>query len=92
MKKRWFISLIIGIIVITGYCVGYMQYGRDMDVCSSYVTSFDNYQEERLTVVANKLYVADQKACAEEIVNAVGKIHSKVSVLAMIRQCRMPSM
>ena len=55
MKKRWFISLIIGIIVITGYCVGYMQYGRDMDVCSFYVTSFDNYQEERLTVVANKL-------------------------------------
>ena len=31
MKKRWFISLIIGIImVISGY-LGYLQYGRDMD-------------------------------------------------------------
>ena len=28
----------------------------------------DNYHEERLTVVVNKLYVADQKICAEEIV------------------------
>ena len=45
-----------------------MQYGRDMDVCGSHTTSFDNYEEERLSVVVNKLYVADPKACAEEII------------------------
>ena len=68
MKKRWFICLIIGIIMITGGCLGYLQYGRDMDVYGSYAMTADNYHEERLTVVVNKLYVADQKACAEEIV------------------------
>ena len=68
MKKRWFICLIIGIIMITGGCLGYLQFGRDMDVYCSHAMTADNYHEERLTVVVNKLYVADQKACAEEIV------------------------
>ena len=54
--------------MITGGCFGYLQYGRDMDVYGSYAMTSDNYHEERLTVVVNKLYVADQKACAEEIV------------------------
>ena len=68
MKKWWFIYLIIGIIMITGGCLGYLQYGRDMDVYGSYAMTADNYHKERLTVVVNKLFVADQKACAEEIV------------------------
>lgn len=68
MSKGWLISWIIGIIVVTGCYLGYLQYGRDMDVYSSHVTSFDNYEEERLVAVVNKLYVADKKACAEEIV------------------------
>ena len=68
MKKRWFISLIIGIIMVISGCLGYLQYGRDMDVYGSHAMTADNYHEERLTVVVNKLYVADQKACAEEIV------------------------
>ena len=68
MKKRWFIYLIIGIIMITGGCLGYLQFGRDMDVYGSYAMTADNYHEERLTIVVNKLHVADQKACAEEIV------------------------
>ena len=67
MKKRWFISLIIGII-ITGGCLGYLQFGRDMDVYNSHAMTADNYHEERLMVVVNKLYVVDQKICAEEIV------------------------
>ena len=68
MKRRWFIYLIIGIIMITGGCLGYLQFGRDMDVYGSHAMTADNYHEERLTVVVNKLYVADQKVCAEEIV------------------------
>ena len=68
MKKRWFICLIIGIIMITGGCLGYLQFGRDMYVYGSHAMTADNYHEERLTVVVNKLYVADQKVCAEEIV------------------------
>lgn len=68
MKRRWFIYLIIGIIMITGGCLGYLQFGRDMDVYGSHAMTADNYHEERLTVVVNKLYVGDQKVCAEEIV------------------------
>ena len=37
---------------------------RDRDVYGSYAMTADNYHEERLTVVVNKLYVADQKVCA----------------------------
>lgn len=46
MRKRWFISLIIGII-ITGGCLGYLQFGRDMDVYGSHAMTADNYHEER---------------------------------------------
>ena len=53
--------------VISG-CLGYLQYGLDMDVYGSHAMTADNYHEERLTVVVNKLYVEVQKVCAEEIV------------------------
>lgn len=36
-QKRWFIYLIIGIIMITGICPGYLQYGHNMDVYGDYV-------------------------------------------------------
>ena len=42
--------MIIGII-ITGGCLGYLQFGRDMDVYSSHAMTADNYHEERLMVV-----------------------------------------
>ena len=67
MIKKWIASLIIGTTVILGVCFGYLQYGRDMDITGSYIVSFDD-EEERLSVVANKLYVTDRKACAEEII------------------------
>ena len=54
--------------MVISSCLGYLQYGRDMDVYGPYAMTADNYHEERLTVVLNKLYVADQKACAEKIV------------------------
>ena len=68
MKKRSFMILIIGIIIITGGYLGYLQYGRDMDAHGSYTLTTNNYHEEHLTVLVNKLYVANQKACAEKIV------------------------
>ena len=87
MRKRWFISPIIGII-ITGGCLGYLQFGRDMDVYGSHAMTADYYHEERLTVVVNKLYVEDQKVCAEEIVKRCRKIHLKVCGSATISRFR----
>ena len=46
MKKGWFISLIIGIIMGISGCLGYLQSGRDMDVYSSHAMTEDNYHEE----------------------------------------------
>lgn len=74
--------------VISGY-LGYLQYGRDMDVYGFYAMTADNYREERLTVVVNKLYVEDQKVCAEEIVKRCRKIHLKVCGSATISRFRM---
>ena len=54
--------------MVISSCLGYLQYGCDMDVYSSHAMTEDNYHDERLTVVVNKLYGADQKVCAEEIV------------------------
>ena len=57
MKKRWFISMIIGII-ITGGCLGYLQFGRDMDVYGSHAMTADNYHEERLTRI-NRMVIRE---------------------------------
>ena len=54
--------------MVISSCLRYLQYGRDMDVYGSHAMTADNYHEERLTVVVNRLYGADQKVCAEEIV------------------------
>ena len=52
-----------------------------MDVYGSYAMTTDNYHEERLTVVLNKLYVADQKACAEKLCKMLqGKFIKKRAV------------
>lgn len=77
---------LIAIIIIMGSFLGYLQYGRDMDVCSSLGISSDNYYEERLTVVTNKLYISDQKTCAEKIIERCKKIILKVCVLVMTSQ------
>ena len=66
MKKRWFISLIIGIIMVISGCLGYLQYGRDMDVYGSYAMTADNYHEERLTVVVNKIHL---KVCGSATIS-----------------------
>ena len=77
MKKRCIMGVVIGVVVIMGSCCGYLQYGRDMDVYSSFGTTSGNYYEECLNVVANKLYVPDQEACAERIVERCRKNNFK---------------
>ena len=80
MKKRWFIYLIIGIIMITGGCLGYLQFGRDMDVYGSYAMTADNYHEERLIVVLNKPCRGGSKSLCRKIVKCCRKIHLKAWV------------
>lgn len=45
----------------------YLQYGRDMDVYNTISTTSSNYHEERITVIANRLFIADREQCADHI-------------------------
>lgn len=61
-------KLLANIIIIMSIGIGfYLQYGRSMDVYNSFSMSATNFHEERITVVANKLYIWDKERCAKEI-------------------------
>ncbi|GAA6493686.1 hypothetical protein K280104A7_32500 [Candidatus Bariatricus faecipullorum] len=65
MKKRngiW--VLLIGIIL----SLAYLQFGRDVRVVSSMINSSDHYYEQKLTIVANKLFILDKDKFAEEMI------------------------
>ena len=65
MKKRngiWVI--LIGIIL----SLAYLQFGRDVRVVSSMINSSDHYYEQKLTIVANKLFILDRDKFAEEMI------------------------
>lgn len=68
--KRWMKrGMIGGSAVLFGiYGLIYLQNGRTMEAYNSFSTTSGSYMEERLSVVANKLYIKDKMACAEEIV------------------------
>lgn len=70
MKRKWWISIIVGVLssmpLICGYL--YLQSEREMVVYNAYSMQAGNYHEEYLTVVVNRLSVLNQMQCAEEIV------------------------
>lgn len=47
--------------------VGYLQYGRDVTVCSSNLTNFSDGNTEDITIMANKLYIFDKEKFAEHL-------------------------
>lgn len=66
-KKR--IVLMAGtMLIVLGFlwCC-YLQNSREMEVYNSSSITAKDYHKERLTVVANKLYIVNREACAEEI-------------------------
>lgn len=65
MKKRngkWII--LFGIVLI----LAYLQFGRDVRIVSSIINSSDDYYEQKLTIVANKLFILDKDKFAEEMI------------------------
>ncbi|MDD3746206.1 MAG: hypothetical protein PHD70_06995 [Anaerostipes sp.] len=65
-KKGTIVVMVILIMAVT--VLYYLQNGRTMQVYNSISTTSANAHQEQLTVVANKLYVTDEMACAEEII------------------------
>ena len=45
--------------------LGYLQFGRDVAVCSSSQKIFSNGSQEEISIIANKLYIFDQEKFAE---------------------------
>ena len=46
----------------------YLQFGRNLDVCSSYGMRGSNYYEKNITILANKLFILNEKNCKKEII------------------------
>lgn len=59
------VKIICGVMVLVAI---YLQFGRNPDVCSSYGMRTDNYYEENISVIANKLLIIDKEKCNEEII------------------------
>lgn len=55
--------ILIGIVLL----LAYLQFGRDVRVVSSMLMSSDQYYEQKLTIVANKLFILDKDKFAEEM-------------------------
>ena len=65
MKKR-FITVFVFIGIFTTLI--YLQYGRDVKVESSVLNCSSEFSEQRLTIIANKLFVSNKEKFAEEII------------------------
>lgn len=64
MKKR-FIIVFVSVSIIT--ILAYLQFGRDVTAKNSISYVSENYYEQNLTVIANKLLIYDKVKFAEQI-------------------------
>lgn len=66
MKKRTVLVGIVCIAILLLCC--YLQFGREMEVYNSTSFAAENYYEEHLNVVVNRLMMLDKRKVAEEII------------------------
>lgn len=65
-KKRKIIT--ITVLFVLALVVSYLQWGREIDVAGSIGTSSENFHEEHVTFMLNRLIITDKEKCAEEII------------------------
>lgn len=63
---REILVIIISILLIG--MIFYLQCGRDIDVSNSFSEISADFYEENITVIVNRLSVANKEKCAEEII------------------------
>lgn len=68
MKKKIAVISMTAVISLTAIFFCYLQFGREMDVGSSFSISSANYKEERINVILNKLVFTDSKEKTAETV------------------------
>ncbi len=67
MKKR--ILQTVTVVFILLVVLIYLQYGRKEEVTNSFGSSSAGVRDEKLTVVANRLFVVDREAYGTELMN-----------------------
>lgn len=66
MKKiKWAVL----IIVITFGAFYYLQFGRGVEIRNTRITSHQNGYSEEVSIIANKLYIADKDKFAKEMID-----------------------
>ncbi|MCM1561929.1 MAG: hypothetical protein NC123_20725, partial [Butyrivibrio sp.] len=68
MKKKITVASVIAVTALTAILFCYLQFGRKMDIRSSFSVNSANYKAERINVILNKLIVTDSKEKTAETV------------------------
>ncbi|MCI9154729.1 hypothetical protein D3Z53_17805 [Lachnospiraceae bacterium] len=63
--RRRFRMIVCLAVLMASSILGYLQFGRDVEVCSSNPKIFSNGSLEEISIIANKLYIFDQEKFAE---------------------------
>lgn len=67
MKKKLIKSLIIVSVILIVF--SYLQYGRKEKVLNSFSSTSAGVRNERLTIIANRLFIYDKEQHAKELIN-----------------------
>lgn len=67
MKKRLLKALIIVSVLLLAS--SYLQYGRKEEVINSFAFTSAGVRDERLTIIANRLFIFDEEQHAKELIN-----------------------
>ena len=61
LKIGVFMKHKIYLLVVAVFCIIYLQFGRDIEVCNSSIYTSKGYIEVKLNIVANKLYIGNEE-------------------------------
>lgn len=65
MRKRF---VVVAVFLVLFATLIYLQYGRDVSVVNSNLSLSGEFYEQRLTIVANKLFITDKEQFAKEMI------------------------
>ena len=66
LRRRFHMIVCLGVLMAISI-LGYLQFGRDVEVCSSNPKIFSNGSLEEISIIANKLYIFDQEKFARYV-------------------------
>lgn len=66
MKKLKRVVLVT--VIILGYFF-YLQFGREVEIRNTRITSYQNGYSEDVSIIANKLYIADKDKFAKDVID-----------------------